>query len=178
MLDARNYSAPESLTDGTPVIIRAIRPGDKDSILAAFSAMDRESIYTRFFAYKKELTSDELMHITDVDFERVVALVVTTSGEQSETLVGGGRYAVLDDDPPFRTAELAFVTEEGYRGRGVAPLLLNHLERIARERGVTRFEAEVLPQNHAMLSVFRRSGHPMTSRVEAGTVHVVISLSD
>ena len=56
MIDAAKYRAIDKLKDGTPVVVRAIRPEDKDRILDAFQGLDRDSVYTRFFAYKKELT--------------------------------------------------------------------------------------------------------------------------
>ena len=177
MIDAKHYFESETLTDGTPVNVRAIRLDDREMVLSAFNQLDRESIYTRFFVSKKSLSNDDLRAITDVDFDRVVALVVTGTAVDGETLVGGGRYAVGDDTDADRSAELAFISSEAWRGRGVASLLLRHLVRIGRERGLSRFEAYVLPQNRSMLAVFRRSGLPMTTESDGGTVHITLSLT-
>lgn len=160
MSDARHYFAADALADGTPVIVRAIRVSDRSAILSAFKGLDRESIYTRFFTYKKALSDQELHAITDVDFDRVVALVAIGPPEKGAPLIGGGRYAAAAGLDAGNSAELAFISGEEWRGRGVASLLLRHLARIARERGLTRFEAEVLAQNGSMLAVFRRSGPP------------------
>ena len=59
-----------------------------------------------------------------------------------------------------RTAEVALSVEEDYHGQGIATRILNHLVRIAREKGVDQFEAEVLPGNTSMLAVFSRIGLP------------------
>ena len=59
MIDARKYTAAETLRDRTPVTIRAIRRDDSNRILAAFDRLDRESVYTRFFTYKKGLADAE-----------------------------------------------------------------------------------------------------------------------
>lgn len=173
MTDLRAYQAPDRLKDGTPVVVRAIRHGDGPSVLAAFKRLDPEAIYTRFFAYKKELSDPELALITDVDFERVVALVVAAPDDGGETLIGGGRYFA---DPSGEIAELAFVTDDAYRGRGIASLLLRHLVTIAREKGALRFEADVLTHNRAMLTVFRRCGLPIKERSDGNTVHVTLQL--
>jgi RimJ/RimL family protein N-acetyltransferase len=178
VIDARSYEASETLRDGTPVTVRAIRPDDWRAVLSAFEGLDQESIYTRFFTYKKTLAADELRRITDVDFDRVVALVVTTGDGGEPRLAGGGRYAVNEATGPPGSAEIAFITNADFRGRGIAPLLLEHLARIARDRGLSRLEAQVLPQNRAMLSVFRRSGLPMTSALDGDVVHVSLVLSD
>ncbi len=73
-------------------------------------------------------------------------------------------------DPPndLRSAEIAFTVEEDYQGQGIASSILRHLIHIAREKGVSRFEADVLAENIAMLAVFARSGLPMKKSLEEG----------
>ena len=56
MIDAHQYVAHETLRNGTPVTIRAFRADDRERIAAAVRQLDRESIYTRLFSYRKELT--------------------------------------------------------------------------------------------------------------------------
>ena len=82
---------------------------------------------------KKELTDAELAQLTDVDFSRVVALLVTKQTGEGEVLMGGGRYAA--DNRRFRQAEIAFVTDGNYRGLGIASHILRHLVRIAQDSG-------------------------------------------
>jgi RimJ/RimL family protein N-acetyltransferase len=171
MVTAR-YFALDSLKDGTQVIVRAIRNDDRDGVLSAFSNLDRESIYTRFFTLKRELTKTELRQLTDVDNNRVVALVVALAGDERGDLVGGGRYCRTREN----AAEIAFTTAERFRDRGVASLILNHLVRIAGSNGIVQFEADVLPNNIAMLSVFRKSGLKLKSKSAAGVQHIMLAL--
>ncbi len=178
MIDARSYRASDTLRDGTPVTVRAIRPGDWRAVLSAFQDLDPESVYARFFTYKKTLADDELRRITDVDFDQVVALVVMMQDADEDVLMGGGRYAVGEDTRLPTSAEVAFMTSDHCRGRGVASLLLNHLVRIGRSQGLSRFEALVLPHNHAMLAVLRRCGLPMTSEFDDGVVRVSLTLAE
>ena len=138
--------------------------------------LDRESVYTRFFSYKRELTETELKQFTDVDFDRVVALVATLRAEDGGTMIAGGRYVTDHAPRPCRTAELAFTTAESYQGRGIARLVLRHLIRIARDNGVSRLEADVLEGNQPMLTVFRRIGLPLQERSDRGVIHVTLSL--
>ena len=143
-------------------------------LLTAFKNLDPESVYTRFFTYKRGLTEMELHELTEGDPDRVVALVVTTPIGGVEKLIGGGRYC---SDVALKSAELAFMTDDAYRGRGIAGLVLQHLIRIGREHGVLTFEADVLAENQAMLAVFRRSGLPMKKRAEGNVVHLKLSLA-
>lgn len=175
MIHPRNFTAHETLMDGTAVTIRAIRRSDSDEILEAFKSLNQGSIYRRFFGLKKELTHAELKQLTDVDFGHVVALVATTQAEQGEILIGGGRYACETAESP-QTAELAFLIKDGYQGRGLASLILRHLVGIARETGLMWFEADVLADNRPMLSVFRRSGLAMRQQRDGNVIHVTLSL--
>ena len=177
MADPRNYYVRETLKDGTPVTIRAIRKDDKKSILDAFRALDRETVYRRFFSPKEDLTGAELEQVTDVDFRQVVALVaIVSQADGEEIVIGDGRYAADQREKPER-AELGFLVAEPYRGRGIATLLLRHLARIAQDAGLSAFEADVLAYNTPMLAVFRRSGLPISRRREGNIIHVTLSLS-
>ena len=175
MADPRNYYAQEILRDGTLVTIRAIRKDDKERLLQAFRALDREAVYSRFFSPKTDLTNAELEQVTDVDFRQVVALVATSQVNGEEIVVGDGRYAAAKGETP-ECAEIAFIVAEPYRGRGIASLLLRHLARIAQNAGLSAFEAEVLAYNAPMLAVLQRSGLPCCRRHEGDIAHVTLSL--
>jgi RimJ/RimL family protein N-acetyltransferase len=177
MIDAANYDQVETLKNGVAVRIRSIRVDDKNRMSEMFRNLEAESIYTRFFHRKKTLTDEELKTATEVNFENVVALVVTIGEGEKETIIGAGRYVAFEDASAQRTAEVAFVVEEDYHGQGMAGLLLRHLTFIAVQKGEPQFEAEVLPQNKAMMAVFARSGLPMKKAFESGVLHVTLSLT-
>jgi GNAT superfamily N-acetyltransferase len=177
MVDAAQYDTTATLRNGVEVKIRSIRPDDKKKLLEAFKKLEAESIYTRFFYHKKTLTDAELKAATELDFENAVALVVTTGAGEHETIIGGGRYAVIDETAELRDAEVAFTVEEDYHRQGIARIVLQHLASIGREKGLTRFVAEVLPENRGMLTVFSRSGLPMKTQHSGDVVHVTMSLT-
>lgn len=178
MPDAATDNETVTLKDGVTVTIRAIRPDDKAGIFEAFRNLQPESIYSRFFYQKKTLTDEELKSLTEVDFENEVALVVTTGGGEKETIIGVGRFARLDSSAGRRSAELAFTVEEDFHGQGIASCLLERLACLAREKGISLFEAEILAENQAMIAVFARSGLPMKQSMSSGVVHVTLSLTD
>jgi GNAT superfamily N-acetyltransferase len=140
----------------------------------AYGRLSPEAIYLRLFAPKKDLSEAELARLIEVDFEREVALVATIGAGPQESVIGGGRYVCADESR--QSAEVAFTVDGGYRGQGIASRLLQHLAAIARGRGITRFEAEVLAENRPMLAVFARSGLPLERRREGGVVHVELTL--
>ena len=176
MMDARNYSAQETLKNGLQVTIRAIRPEDRDALLAAIKELEERTVYLRFFGPKKEFSHRELTEATDVDFVRTVALVTCLQDSAGEKIIGAGRYIAFGSaDPPDR-AEVAFTVEEDYHGLGIAGKMLRHLAVVAKQKGIIQFHAEVLPQNKGMLAVFTRSGFPVKQEFEEGLAHVILSL--
>jgi RimJ/RimL family protein N-acetyltransferase len=177
MADAFNYARTATLRNGTQVKVRAIRPDDKQRLVTAFKNLDPGSIYTRFFHHKKMLTEEELKSATELDFESAVALVVTIGEGDMETIIGAGRYVVIDEARPSRAAEVAFTVEEDYHRQGMARILVQHLASIAREKGLERFVAEVLPENRGMLTVFSKSGLPMKTEHGGDAVHVTLLLN-
>jgi RimJ/RimL family protein N-acetyltransferase len=177
MNDLMYYRVTESLRNGSEVTIRAIRPEDKGLMIAAFRELDENTIYMRFFAPKKDLTDQELKWATEIDFFRNVALVSCIQESGRERIIGIGRYIAAEGPDQPTSAEIAFVVEEDYHGLGLASILLKHLVVIGREQGISRFEAEVLPSNKAMLRVFSRAGLPMTTVPTGDSVHVAIFLN-
>jgi GNAT superfamily N-acetyltransferase len=174
MTSPRDYSAAETLKSGLAVRIRALCPGDRDRVAEAVRNLARESIYLRLFSYRKELTDAGLDRSMTFDPASEVVLLVTIGAGADEVVIGSGRYVVSQP----RTAEVAFVVEEDYHGQGIASRLLRHLAIVARDQGITTFEADVLAANKAMLAVFARSGWPMQSRREGGSLHVSLALPD
>jgi GNAT superfamily N-acetyltransferase len=171
-----DFAVSETLRNGLAVEVRALRADDREKIAKAVRGLDRESIYTRLFSYRKELTEAGLDRIMHFDPDSEVALVVTIGSGTDEVVIGSGRYIVGPGEQGARSAEVAFMVEEDYHGLGIAGRLLRHLAGIARERGIGSFEAAVLPENKAMLAVFARSGLPVRRRNEGGEVHVTLAL--
>jgi GNAT superfamily N-acetyltransferase len=178
MIDAAKYDTTATLRSGMEVKVRSIRPDDKKRLAEAFKNLEAESIYTRFFHHKKTLTDEDLKNATEIDFENAVALLVTTGEGEHETIIGAGRYVIIDETSKLRSAEVAFTVEEDCHRQGIARILLQHLAPIAREKGLSRFVAEVLPENRGMLTVFSRSGLPMKTEHGGEAVHVTMSLTE
>ena len=150
------------LRDGTVARLRPIRPGDAEAIHRFHAGQSEESIYLRFFAPIRQLSQRDVERFTTVDYVDRMALVATIRDE----IIGIGRY----DRVTPESAEVAFNISDHYQGKGIGSVLLEHLAAIAQEHGISRFEAEVLPQNRKMLSVFADAGYEVSKRYEDGVV--------
>ncbi len=177
MTDFSKFQKTANLKDSREITIRAIRPQDKAMLEDAFYELEKESRYTRFFGFKEHVSDDELKRFTEVDFDTEIALVITTVVEGKEIIIAAGRYILMTDPSvtPLR-AEIAFTVEEDYQGQGLAGRLFEQLLVIGRAKGVSTFEAEILPQNKAMVAVFAGRGLLMKKTMVDGLVHVTLSL--
>jgi RimJ/RimL family protein N-acetyltransferase len=173
--EVRGVPVTERLRSGLEVTVRPLRVDDREKVANAIRHLDRDSVYTRLFSYRTELTEAGLDRIMRVDPEQDAMLVVTVGAGADETVIASGRF-IGNGDGRERTAEIAFVVEEEYQGQGLAGRLLKHLAAIARQRGLTALTAEVLAENKPMLAVFARSGLPMRKRADGGVVHVTLRL--
>jgi GNAT superfamily N-acetyltransferase len=172
-----SYAFAETLRDGTAVTVRAAGANDGPKIRRAFLNLERDTVYTRCFGYKADVSDAELGRITGADFERSVALLVTIGA--GEVVIGGASYFVSGSVAAAgRSAELAFTVEEDFQSRGIGSLLMRHIIAIARVKGLDRLEADVLSCNRPMLNVFRRCGLPMAVRHEGDVIHVILSLRE
>jgi len=175
--DIANYNVTERLRDERLLTIRAVRPDDKGLVLEALPGVSAESVYRRLFTAKKNITEDGLKKITEVDFVNTVALFAVLEKDGTDQIVGGGRYVRSGTSEKGQRAEVAFLIEDAFQGLGIASRIFKHLVAIARESGITQFEAEVLPTNEAMLKVFTRSGIPITRAATRDSVHVLMELT-
>ena len=158
------------LRDGRAIHLRPIKPEDAPLEHAFFQRVGPESVYRRFFQVKTDLTPDELRHFTNVDYVDRMAFVAIRDDE----MVAVGRYDVLLDksDDENRIAEVAFLVQDDFQGRGVGSLLLQHLTVYARLQGVTEFEAFVLDDNRGMMRIFRNSGYKLVRQLGEGVYRV------
>ncbi|MDQ3416373.1 MAG: bifunctional GNAT family N-acetyltransferase/acetate--CoA ligase family protein [Actinomycetota bacterium] len=158
------WEADVVLLDGRPVRLRPVRPSDAERLVAFYGRVSAQSKYRRFFAPYPRLSDSDVDRFTNVDHDRRVALV----GVLGESIIGVARYDAVDD----RQAEVAFLVEDAHQRRGLAQLLLEHLAQAARDRGLRSFVADVLPDNKAMIQVFREQGYRVSGELSDGVLRM------
>lgn len=178
------WEADVVLRDGTTTHVRPIRPDDADALQRFHVAQSERSTYLRFFAPMERLSERDLDRFTRVDHRDRVALVAVRprvegaadgaagADAAGEDIIGVARF---DRTAPTE-AEVAFNIADAAQGRGLGSVLLEHVAAAARERGVQRFTAEVLPQNGKMLAVFREAGFDVRQQMDDGFVQVSVDL--
>ncbi|MEV4020092.1 GNAT family N-acetyltransferase [Nonomuraea angiospora] len=164
-----HWEADVVLADGGTAHVRPIKPADADRLRSFYSRLSDESIYFRFFGPRPRLSDREVERFTNVDYVNRVALIATIGAEMVAVI----RY---DRTGPGE-AEIAFLVEDAHQGRGVASVLLEHLAATARENGIERFVADVLPANMRMMGLLRQAGYTAQSQFEDGVVRMTLDLT-
>ena len=162
------------LLDGTRVVIRPIRPSDKDALAAGLGRLSAGSAYARFLTAKAELSPRELRYLTEVDGERHVAFVAMLVDDPGH-LVGVGRYVRDPEDP--RTAEVAVTVGDSLHGQGLGSRLGLALADHARAHGIRRFSATMLTDNAAAHRLFARISERLESTSAAGVDELLADLA-
>ena len=172
MPGSADYSVKERLPDGRELEIRALRPADQAEMLAAIGRTGAQSLQRRFFVAKRGFSDQEIAFFMNIDFINHVALVALVLEDERHTIAGGGRYVVVR---PGR-AEVAFLVVDGYQGLGIGSSLARHLAVLARRSGLDELVADVLPENIAMLKLFKRLGFTTGPKPEPQVIHLVLPL--
>jgi acyl-CoA synthetase (NDP forming)/GNAT superfamily N-acetyltransferase len=163
-----HWEADVVLRDGSTAQVRPITPDDAQGLIDFYARVSDESKYYRFFAPYPVLSASDVKRFTEVDHHDRVGFVVTRAGN----LVATGRYDAIDE----RSAEVAFLVQDDYQGKGLGQLLLEHLAQAGRECGFHGFVAEVLPDNVRMIQVFREMGYAVEGGFEDGVMRLVFTI--
>jgi acetyl coenzyme A synthetase (ADP forming)-like protein len=147
------------LRDGSTVHVRPVRRDDREVLKRFLERLSPDSRSLRFFSLGVNLDG-AAEWAADVDYELRFGLVAL--GGTRQAVVGHATWSRADPDDD--RAEVAFEVADAYQGNGLGTILLAHLAEAAEERGVSVFEAEVLPHNHRMAEVFRESGFAVRTR--------------
>jgi protein lysine acetyltransferase len=149
------------LSDGTRVVIRRIRPGDKRMLAKGLALLSEETRRRRFLGAKPRLSAAELRYLTEVDGESHFALVAVLA-DRLDRVVAVARYVRLLSDPT--TADAAIVVGDPWQRNRLGSRLAVMLADAAREGGIGRFSATMLSDNAAALALMTT----LTRRLEHG----------
>ncbi|HEX2051673.1 MAG TPA: GNAT family N-acetyltransferase [Actinomycetota bacterium] len=158
------------LRDGSTIRVRPVRPGDEEALARFLEGLSEQSRWLRFFGSVD--VARAAAWAAGVDYDRRYGLVATTGDDGA--IAGHVAYQRADETD---RAEVALAIADSMQGRGLGTILLAHLAQAAEGAGVSVFVADVLPQNHRMIEVFRESGFPVAMRTEPGVIHVELPTS-
>jgi acetyl coenzyme A synthetase (ADP forming)-like protein len=154
------------LRDGSSVWIRPARRTDRDRLEDYFIGLSPETRRLRFWGASVDIRGVTAAAL-DQDYVRHLTLLAFSGGDEG-AVVGGAQYLAIDE----HRAEVSFSVADELQGRGLGSLLLERLASAASANGINTFTALVLPENHAMIDVFRQSGFDVSIRATPGSIDV------
>ncbi len=155
------YESDWLLEDGTPALLRPMRPEDEPLVSEFLSKCSEETIYFRYFHLIKRWTHEMLIRFTQNDYDRELGLMAIGQPPGPEEMLGVGRLVMAADRS---TAEFALIVADPWQGKGLGEKLIERVIEVARENGVQVLWGEVLAENVPMLSLVKKMGFAIGAR--------------
>lgn len=166
----------ETLHDGTEIFFRPVKPTDEPALGEMLYSLSPDSVRQRFFTSTKAFPHRDVQQLTTIDYVQDLAIVGIVPGAAGEEeIVAIAQYFL---DPKTSSAEAAFIVHDEWQDKGMGGFLLHYLAEIAKQRGVKRFHAQVLPANRPMLVVFQNSGYKVKTVFDGDAYSITLDLEE
>ncbi|MBI4442147.1 MAG: bifunctional acetate--CoA ligase family protein/GNAT family N-acetyltransferase [Acidobacteria bacterium] len=149
----RQYESGWKLKDGTPVLIRPIRPEDEPLLDELFHTFSPQTIQMRFFGMIRQMSHEQLIRFCNIDYDREIALVAAMQDGERPHILGSARLVV---EPDWQTAEFAIVVGDPWQRLGLGKHLMELTMHYAQQRGLSEIHGDVLTANEPMLALCRK----------------------
>jgi len=166
-----DIAAVQTIKDDLEVRYRAIRPSDEEGMRHLFYRFSDEAVYARYFHSVSSMPHAKMQEYVNVDWNQVVSIVGLIGEEGQGRIIAEARFIRIPASP---YAELVFVVDEKYQRQGIASFLYQMMIRLAKERGLKGFTAEILFSNLGIMKVFRKGDLPVKAHLESGVYHLEI----
>ncbi|MDD5509225.1 MAG: GNAT family N-acetyltransferase [Dehalococcoidales bacterium] len=168
----QQYETEAVLKDGSSILLRPIK---KDDVQLWLDFVGRLSPHTKYlhFQHVPNLAAEDAVRACSVDYDNTFAIVAEVMESRRKKIVGIGRYYRL---PDRHSAEVTFITEDAHQGKGIATRLLGLLVDIARDRGIDRFETDVLAEE-GQLAFFRNYGFHIVRSIQSDVHRISFSVA-
>ena len=168
------YELCTSTKSGLRLLIRPIQPEDAELFVELFKTLSPTSVYYRFFRHMKELTPEMLAMLTQIDYDRHMALVALDESASPEKMLGVAR---IIGDPDLTETEFSIMIGDPWQGQGVGAQLLLNLLKVARQQGAEKIWGTVLRENTHMQQLGKKCGFALKYNSEEGAYDLNIDLT-
>ena len=166
-----------TLPDGRKFLMRPILPEDEPQLIDLVARMPAEDVRMRFFQPIRELSHDMAARLTQLDYNREMAIAITDpGGVPGKTKIWG--VVRCNADPDLEKAEYAILVDRAMTGLGLGPMLMRTIIDYARKMGIKELYGEVLRENEAMLRLNRALNFKVHASIDdPGILHVSLPLN-
>ncbi len=163
----------ETLRDGTEIFFRPIKPTDEQELSEMLYSLSETSVQKRYMTRTKAFPHRDVQQLTNIDYKNDLAIVGVVPSSSGEQIVATAQYFL---DPKTQSAEVAFIVQDEWQQKGMGTFLLEYITQIAKQRGVKRFYANVLPNNKPMLAIFHNSGYKVNTEFDGEVYNITYDL--
>jgi GNAT superfamily N-acetyltransferase len=153
------------------VRFRVIKPSDEEEMRRLFYRFSDEAVYYRYFSPVKTMPHAKMQEYVNVDCNQIISIVGLVGEPGEGRIIAEARF-IKDPERPY--ADLAFFVDEDYQGLGIASYIYKMLIRLAKERGIKGFTADILASNKAMLKVLEKGELPVHTKLDHGAFEITI----
>ena len=168
-------ASSQVLKNGLHVRFRPIKPSDEEAMRRLFYRFSKKSIYSRFFFPVSTMPHNKIQSYVNIDYQTEMSVVALINAPDQEIIIAEARYARDEEDG---LADLGFFVDEKYQGLGIAGYLFDILIRLAKERALKGFKAEVLQENRGMIKVLENGGLSMDASLKDGVYKLRMPFTD
>lgn len=169
------FESQGTTVDGQQFHIRPIRPSDADLLIDHFHSLSPRSIYMRFFSPLKQLSKEMLIKLTQIDYDREIALVALMGKDKEVKMIGVSRIIFYPDKIQ---SEFALAISDDWQGKGIGASLLTQCIKAAQQMKIKRIIGVVLAENSQMLKLGRKLGFQINRVPGAGEYELIIECDD
>ncbi|MBN1394628.1 MAG: bifunctional acetate--CoA ligase family protein/GNAT family N-acetyltransferase [Pirellulales bacterium] len=157
------YVVQRKLKEGTPVILRPIKPEDEPMWHELLGSCSTQSLWFRFSYLFKQTTHEMASRYCFIDYDREMGIVAEVEEDGQRKLIGVGRLVA---DADHNSAEYAIIVVDRWHGHGLGGLLTDYCIELGKTWGVKKIVAEVSKENSRMLATFRNRGFSFDEQQE------------
>jgi acyl-CoA hydrolase/RimJ/RimL family protein N-acetyltransferase len=166
----------DTLRDGTEIFFRPVKPNDEHELSEMLYSLSEKSVQTRYMTHTVTFSHKDVQQLTNINYQQDIAIVGIVPGPSGdEQIVAMAQYFL---DPKTQSAEVAFVVHVEWQQKGMGTYLLDYICKIAKQRGVKRFFAKVMPSNKPMLAIFHNSGYKVNTTFDGEVYNISYDLTD
>jgi RimJ/RimL family protein N-acetyltransferase/acyl CoA:acetate/3-ketoacid CoA transferase beta subunit len=164
----------DTLNNGTQIFFRPVKPTDEPALAEMLYSLSEESVQRRYMTRTKTFPHKDVQQLTNIDYASDLAIVGAVPGVSGEEIVAIAQYFL---NPETQAAEVAFLVQDEWQKKGMGTVLLDYITQVAKQRGVKRFYAKVLPNNKPMLAIFHNSGYKVNTEFDGEVYSITYDLT-
>ncbi|ADU70336.1 bifunctional acetate--CoA ligase family protein/GNAT family N-acetyltransferase [Pantoea sp. At-9b] len=163
------------LKDGQHCLFRPILPEDEPLLRDFIALVTKEDLYYRYFSEINEFTHEDLANMTQIDYDREMAIVAVRQQAGRDEIIGVTR-AISDADNI--DAEFSVLVRSDLKGLGMGRRLLEKMIRYTRDHGLQQLNGITMPHNTGMITLARKLNFRVNIQLDDGIVSLNLSLND